>query len=473
MSDRLTIGVTGGNRSKESIAKQLQSGFQEQSLVSIEPGELTDFLEDIIIDCIIVSSTESNPVKTVEKIRKRTTDLPVLVLCSSLTDQRVRELYNNGVTACLPSQDNQENKALVSRLDHILDLDTGSNRAEEIVFEAFESSPIEVTVVDCGGEIMYSNTVARELPIKDTEQHTISEGDNYLQLWGQSESGTSDTIRGGIKDVLDGSRQRFMHDYPVSESDETQWVMLHVSSMTQNGQRYGVIRHFDMTQPKQRLKVLNRIIRHDMANKLNIVNGYAESLRRAVEIGEEGDVAVSKINNATDSILELSQKIREVDSALDGTVQSSVPLNEAVENSVRRVCSQNQEAEISVNMPESMCVYAGATLENALYELLENSVKHSSQEPPVVSIVVEETNGVVTIQIEDNGPGLTTRQKQLLNREQQITQVEHATGLGLWFVLWLVDRFDGSLEFEEREDEGLRVTMQLEAASCGESENEV
>ncbi|MDZ7731370.1 MAG: ATP-binding protein [Natrialbaceae archaeon] len=70
--------------------------------------------------------------------------------------------------------------------------------------------------------------------------------------------------------------------------------------------------------------------------------------------------------------------------------------------------------------------------------------------------------------IVDNGPGIPDHELAVLDEGEE-TPLQHGSGLGLWLVYWLVDKSNGSLEFETGED-GTSVTCLLPAADPPERE---
>lgn len=398
----------------------------------------------------------------VEETRHRWAGVPVILAYADVDAGVLDSFYAAGGSVAIPVGDSME--GLETYLESTIEKSIQERIVSGFPFTMFDESPFEMTVLSGSGEVMYSN-VSDGYQIPGEDIGSLAVGDNYLSVWGVSELEEREKIVKGIADVLDGRRSQFMHDYPTYTGEGKQWVMLYATPIHHQGEVYAVVTHFDMTQPKQRLQVLNRVIRHDMANKLNIVSGYAESLRRHTDEVEQAEMAVEKINDATDSVLDLCNKIREVDATLDDAVQQEVLVSSVLGDAVRRVRGERQGIDLEVTGDRNVMVYAGSTLENALYELLLNSVTHNDNEIPRVRVAVSEpTEDCVEIQIQDDGTGLTDRQKELLNGEQRITQIEHGTGLGLWFVLWLVDRFNGEISFRESDLGGTCISMRLPKA---------
>lgn len=87
-------------------------------------------------------------------------------------------------------------------------------------------------------------------------------------------------------------------------------------------------------------------------------------------------------------------------------------------------------------------------------EIIRNAIEHNDQQTPEISITVSSRDDEVEVSVADNGPGIPDVERQIVNEERAISQLEHASGLGLWLVSWVVRRTDGSIEFEDNQPRG-------------------
>lgn len=109
---------------------------------------------------------------------------------------------------------------------------------------------------------------------------------------------------------------------------------------------------------------------------------------------------------------------------------------------------------------------ANETLSLAVGELLENAIEHT-EDPVQISVSITPAvndRDWVDLTVEDNGSGIPMDEITALDGGKE-TQLQHASGLGLWFVKWLVNRYEGSLSFEHPDSGGNAVTISLQPAS--------
>lgn len=238
---------------------------------------------------------------------------------------------------------------------------------------------------------------------------------------------------------------------------------------TDNGEfqgTIGVLRDIsDRQRREQAQMVLNRVLRHNLRNKLQVVKGGAESL-----IEESSPAAGSNaetIVETSEELLQLSDKARRVDEVLTAEEWSLQPVDVAalVDQRCDEFQSRFPTAEISVNSTPPVRVYANDQLGFVIDNLLENAIEHATQSSPAIEVTVtgNPDDDWVEIRIDDDGPPIPEMEIEVLELEEE-TALKHGSGLGLWVVKWLVDRFEGQLGFEQSGPQGNTVLVRLQPA---------
>jgi signal transduction histidine kinase len=85
-------------------------------------------------------------------------------------------------------------------------------------------------------------------------------------------------------------------------------------------------------------------------------------------------------------------------------------------------------------------------------------VEHSSEHVEI-DLTVETTDEVIIITVTDTGPGIPPQEMMALEADE--TDLDHGSGLGLRLVQWLVDHYDSSITFADREPRGTVVSIEL------------
>jgi PAS domain S-box-containing protein len=223
----------------------------------------------------------------------------------------------------------------------------------------------------------------------------------------------------------------------------------------------------DRRRREQRMNVLNRTLRHDLRNAMNVILGNAELLMR--EYGT--DDRAETVRSTAASMLELSNKVREIERALDtsDSPREMVDVVSVVEEYVSAVRRSRPDVDVEVDLPESEWVLANNRIGAAVDNAIENAIDHS--EDPRLRIAAEDAelagDDAVRITIADDGPGIPEEELAVLTEGGE-TPLEHTSGIGLWLIQWIVAESAGEVTFEESEWGGTAVRITLQSAQVGQ-----
>lgn len=211
----------------------------------------------------------------------------------------------------------------------------------------------------------------------------------------------------------------------------------------------------------QRNVVLNRVLRHNVRNDMNVILGHTELLE--AELGATND-RIEAIKEKGHGIVDLTEKARLVEQVFDRDGHQCTPVDvvSIVERRVESIRAAHPDALVEADLAAEAWAWADDLLEAALDNLLENSVEHNDG-PPQIGVTVEQDDGAVTVRITDNAPPIPDSELSVLSSGRE-TPLHHGSGLGLWLVHWLVASYDGSLSFEQASD-GNVVLLSLRAAA--------
>lgn len=223
----------------------------------------------------------------------------------------------------------------------------------------------------------------------------------------------------------------------------------------------------DVTERKEQerqLNTLDRVLRHNLRNELNVINGHAEVIQ---SMGADRQTAhADRILESARSLLETAEKGRKITSLLSEPARRKpIDVSAAVYRAVGSV--RDTELDLHVSTPEVAVATATDRLEEAIEELVDNAFRHAERPDPTleIDVTVDET---VTVRIADDGPGIPEMERRILDETRTENDLSHGSGLGLWFVYWVVRRSGGRLSFEENDPRGSVVTIELERARSSE-----
>jgi len=299
---------------------------------------------------------------------------------------------------------------------------------------AVDSMGDGVIVVDDAGEIIESNPAARSLLGNDLVGRPV---DSVRPLRAVDLDGTEYTTecRNADQRVLEvqATPIRDPHGREIGHS-------LVVRDIT------------DRKRTRERLQVSNRILRHNLRNKLTVVDGNAGHILRNATDETMADAAAN-IRSAADSLSESGEKVRFAVSTLDGNQRPSVV---DFAETARAVAAEFEG--VSVDAPDTATALGVDGVQTAVEELVENSHRHAGRDPDV-RIDVATAPDTVRVVVRDDGPGIPDHERDVVQGGSE-TPLEQGSGAGLWLVRWLVKESGGTLSFDH--DGGAVVELEFQ-----------
>ncbi|MXR41428.1 PAS domain-containing protein [Halobaculum sp. WSA2] len=275
----------------------------------------------------------------------------------------------------------------------------------------------------------------------------------------------SDEMRGG------SSRLARMTDEGKRHYD------VHVNPFERSGLRGRVVVLRDVTDRhrlRRRIGVLNRLLRHDLRNEMNVVLGYAEQIEDRLReragkedaVDDEMETAIDRITGAAETMLDRAETVRHVEATLDadGSTLTRLDVVGLVRAQVDGLTMEYRsiDPQVTVDAPDSAWITATGLVDTVFENLLENAIEHSHRERPVVEVSVEESEEFVAVTVADDGPGIPSQELRTFQSESE-TAVTHSSGLGLWLVVWITEASGGRVSFDVDET-GTAVTVEFPAA---------
>ncbi|MEZ3117757.1 PAS domain S-box protein [Halobaculum sp. MBLA0147] len=303
--------------------------------------------------------------------------------------------------------------------------------------------------------------------------------------------------------------------------------LLQVIPHPRDGGTYAFAVYTEITEQKQReqyLQILNRVLRHNLRNDMNVVTMIAEEIAAESTDPRLSAYADQLADKARD-VASVSEKAKEIERVTGETVGEIRAVDVAAQ--VREVTAQvaaDTDTEIETDIPREAWARGTHDLQRAVTELVENAVEHGAA--PTVTVrtgersrtatdtttaideptetadeVVETTTAEPTEEVEptpfaavpadeidppepvtdpgetgdperpvritihDDGPGIPEAEWAVVTGERTITQLEHGSGLGLWLARWIVASVGGRLVRRDADADGTTIEIRLAAAS--------
>ncbi|ACM57735.1 sensor histidine kinase [Halorubrum lacusprofundi] len=212
------------------------------------------------------------------------------------------------------------------------------------------------------------------------------------------------------------------------------------------------VRAQQLANEQRRVSVLNRMIRHNLRNETTVLGGHASLIAERVDDPELRDSAEAVAKSAA-VIGGLAKDANRLQAAFERRpdARGAVPVEPLIEDAAEAAREAGAET-VAVDV-EPCAALADDRLATAVEELATNAPEHGAT---AVELSARAVDGGVEIAVTDDGPGIHESESRVITGRDPETQLEHASGLGLWIVRATADAFDGWLSIETRRagDEG-------------------
>lgn len=230
-------------------------------------------------------------------------------------------------------------------------------------------------------------------------------------------------------------------DYRSGSSELNAQLMLEQSYSLTNARR-------DVNQREQRLGIVNRVLRHNIRNELNVVKGTLELLGETESLSAEGDQRLTTAIKNAESVVEIAEKARYIQRTTGETTVEPRQLGPPIREAIEAATGEFPAADVQFPGVNGVTVLADENLDVALGEAIKNGILHQDTDPPTVSVsVLTPSEDVAQIEIQNEG-AIPDVERYTLEKGKE-TALEHSSGLGLWLVKWIVENAHGSIEFSD------------------------
>ncbi len=338
--------------------------------------------------------------------------------------------------------------------------------------ELFESIRVGIIVQDSEGGIISVNSTTEE--IFGMVEEEIKE--KSLDYW------EGILYKGNMK-PLDFSEfpvsKVFESKKPVEEqvigklkggTGEFKWyVASAVPHLDGEGEVERVIVSFkDITKQKRfkdRKDFLNTLLRQDLTNKYQIIQGYYELLEEEADLSEEYRKYLRKINKASkeaDELLGLAKKLEKIEGTEETEKKDIIEILEFVIETVSDL-GKVEGVEIEENYSDSISKVKGDySLYTLFTQLLATRIRIG--EAKKIKISVNEKEKDILVRIEDDGKPLPEDIKKLFTKRVYSADTSGIGGVRYYIVGEIARHNNSKIEAKDSELDGASFDIRLQKA---------
>jgi len=345
--------------------------------------------------------------------------------------------WNNEIIGCfITIRDIEERKRMEEEL-----------RKQKTYFQAlFESSPEAIVSLDEKHHVKEINKAFQKLFGYTIEELRGKNIDDFVLPLEEEKKGREITKRVMNGDVVKAEGVRKRKD----------GSLIHVSILGApifiDGKQVGIFGIYrditDRKQAEEEREFYNSLLRHDIANKLTIIQGNLEILSETPLNKEQKEIIkdMFKALEASNQLIDTIRKLHASRKKERISIELHEIISRIVENYRQHAKSKGIEIEYK---PIRGKVMANYLIENIFSNIIQNAIMHSNCNKIRIWGEYDEEKKMYKISIEDNGKGIPNDIKKKIFNPGVKGKDSKGSGLGLYLVKKLVESYGGIIELKE------------------------
>lgn len=204
---------------------------------------------------------------------------------------------------------------------------------------------------------------------------------------------------------------------------------------------------------QQRLTVLNRVLRHNLRNEVEVIKSHVE------ELAEYDETHTAAITAAANRIAGLGDTTRTIDQFISVSNDAQAVDIAALLREIQTETENQMGVTIECSMPETAPIHTNKqALRGAFIGAVETASVHDASS---IEFTVESVSDGYNIYVSDDGTGISQHERELVNTGSE-TPLRHGVGLELWQLNWAVATVGGELSLDTNGE----TTMQFTVPDC-------
>jgi GGDEF domain-containing protein len=157
-----------------------------------------------------------------------------------------------------------------------------------------------VVILDARGRIVHANLAWQRFALDNGDETTDWTGVDYLAASSEPcvSAGIEDPITDGVREVVEGRRERFEHEYDCHAPDELRWFRLTAVRVTLPGIA-AIVTHADITASRRAERALEHHATHDRVTGLLNRAALEQEIGQMLREGQDVSVVVVRFSDAT------------------------------------------------------------------------------------------------------------------------------------------------------------------------------
>ncbi|ELZ11623.1 PAS/PAC sensor signal transduction histidine kinase [Halovivax asiaticus JCM 14624] len=319
------------------------------------------------------------------------------------------------------------------------------------------------------GRIRMANEAVREMLGYDPDElvgkpidYVLAESSDDVELASMLHSGEL------IEHLLREGSVTDLESYLETKDGEAVPTSLSASVMTDDaGSVEGIVcvatDTTERTEAKERAEFLHSVLRHDLGNKLTVIDGYLELLAET-DLTDQQREYLSYADNGVTEAIDLVENVRTLHQLDADEELSSISLSRVISETVDRHADLASQHDFDVETDvDELHVTGGTLLKELFANLLENALVHSGGSQ--IRIRTTATDDAVTVFVEDDGDGIAPADRERIFDRGVAIGESGGTGLGTHLAAEIATSYGGELTVDDSSLGGAQFCVHLKRAN--------
>ncbi len=200
-------------------------------------------------------------------------------------------------------------------------------------------------------------------------------------------------------------------------------------------------------QLNDELMLINKIVRHDILNDLQIVQGFLETEYK-------GDKNIyHKLMKRIEKIVRLMKRAKDLEHLASINEEfKEYDMKEVVENVAK-------EYDIEINIHGNCKIKADDAIYSVIDNIIMNAILHGKASQ--IDVMIEKNEEGCTIKIADNGKGIPDEIKSRIFDEKFSYGKSRGSGLGLYIVKKMIEKYGWEIEVRDNKPKGAMFIIKV------------
>jgi PAS domain S-box-containing protein len=198
------------------------------------------------------------------------------------------------------------------------------------------------------------------------------------------------------------------------------------------------------------LRLIARITRHDIRNRLTIAYGILDLMRHGTTLDP---VLIEEAHKSVRKSIDITKRMNELEELMmSGRDKRKIDLREKIEDIII-------DFPVKYRIDGDAMIEVDTAFDSVIENLIGNAIFHGRADR--INVTIINNDQFILISIADNGKGIIEEVKDKIFEESFSYGENRGTGLGLYIVKKVIERYGGEVWLEDNDSSGATFVLKI------------